>query len=88
MSVSPEKQAQWDRLYAIEGPALALEVERTPGVIVAQPNRTFSSEAMDELVGQLVTWIGTRLSRAIDRGAMPKRLKVHVHVEIDGSEAQ
>lgn len=83
-----EPNLDYDAMIAIDGPALTLEVERSPEKVITEPGRTFSEAALDTLIDELQMFIGSRLVRALDQAQMPKRLTVRVHVRIDGKDAE
>jgi hypothetical protein len=73
------KQEMWDRMLDMDGAAIDLSIERE----VLQAHRTFSEVAMDQLVQQMATWVGTRVMRRwASTQEPPSALRVSLHVEV------
>ena len=79
-------QSRYDELLAVDGPGIAIEVERSESV--RDPTLTLSADAMETLKTTMVLWVGSRMSRAMSRGHIPQRVTVHVAVSLDGELAQ
>jgi hypothetical protein len=83
----PVDDDEWDTLLKLPGPSMSFEIERSERAVVEQPMVTFSTDAMDTLVGSLIGWVTTRLVRSLDAGITPRRMQVAVSVEINGKDA-
>lgn len=84
-----DRQEVYDELKRTVGATYNFEVERTAKAIVRDGlGKTFSAVAMDELQWQMVAWVGTRLVRAMDAGAVPLKVAVTITVGIDGKLAK
>ena len=80
----------YDEMLAMDGPVMSLEIERAEAAVVRDKilGRTFSSEAMDELIRDMGVWVGTRCIRAMDAGRIPHRVTVQLSVQLDGEDAR
>jgi hypothetical protein len=85
---SYDVEADWDEQMAMAGPSVVVILERSASQAVREPDRTFSSAALDELMERVGTFIATRLARSMDSGEIPKRLGVTVTVKVNGHEAR
>lgn len=69
-----------ERLSAIDGPTVTLEVTNGPGRFNAG-GRTISKEALEYLREEMAVWVGTRLQKRLDAKRPATKVRVTVQVE-------
>lgn len=77
--MSERGEAMWADMIHMSGAAIEFRIER----VRLDPGRSFSEEAMSNLVEDFAAWVGTRVMRRWDAtGEPPTTLVVTLGVEV------
>lgn len=78
---TPEQLERYNRMMVLEGNDIALEVTNTYGANLNAGGRTVSREALDYLLREIETWVGTRLLKRMQADLPASKVTVHLSVE-------
>lgn len=71
----------YDRMLALEGDTIELGIDKPLDKISAQPDLMFSSEALEVLRTEMISWVASRMTRYWNKTGRPVRnLRVELKV--------
>ena len=79
----PTVPVKFGAFMAMDGADMELTMERT-----AEFETVAATDALLEPRAEMALWVATRILRAIDAGSPPRRVTVHIRVELDADGAQ